>query len=94
MGGFPGTDPNAPELAVTVPLPIEELAALVAHRLAELREPYITARKAADYLACPLSRIRALTAANRIPHHRDGRRVLYRREELDEYIAGGGARRP
>jgi excisionase family DNA binding protein len=59
---------------------------------AELVE--LVAERAAANLACPTSRIYALVSARRIPHHRDGSRLLFRRAELDEWVARGGARRP
>ena len=49
---------------------------------------------AAKHLACPRSRIYALVSAHRIPHHKDGSRLLFRREELDEWVRSGGGRRP
>jgi excisionase family DNA binding protein len=52
----------------------------------------MSAEEAAEYIRCPLSRIRKLTMQHEIPHEHDGRRVLYRREELDEFIRQGGAR--
>jgi excisionase family DNA binding protein len=42
-------------------------------------------------LRCPESRIRKLVMLDAVPHHRDGRRVLFHREELDEYLREGGA---
>ena len=56
--------------------------------------PWMTAAEAAAYLRCPVSRIRKLTAIRELPCHRDGRRVLYHRDELDDYIARGGATSP
>jgi excisionase family DNA binding protein len=53
--------------------------------------PWLTADEAADYLRCPLSRVRRLTMSEQIPVHREGRRVLYRRDELDEFVFAGGA---
>ena len=49
---------------------------------------------AADFLACPPSRIYSLVSANRIPHHRDGSRLLFDRDELRAYVGAGGAKRP
>ena len=45
----------------------------------------MTRAQAADYLGLPLSR---LEKDRRIPSHRDGRRVLYHRAELDEHFRG------
>ena len=60
----------------------------------ERRSPWLSAPEAAEYLGCPVSRIRKLTMTGELPCHRDGRRVLYRREELDEFVRGGGAVSP
>lgn len=72
-----GNMPEAPRQvhgdALTLPLPdslIEAIASRVIKRLdarTPESEPYMTAMEAAEYLACPLSRIRALTPAGRIP---------------------------
>lgn len=63
-------------------------------RLAELirsASPWMNAHEAAEYLRCPVSRIRKLTSTGEIPHHHDGRRVLFDRNELDQYVRNGGA---
>jgi excisionase family DNA binding protein len=49
---------------------------------------------AAERLACPKSRIYALVSAKRIPHSKDGSRLLFRPEELDAWVRTGGAKRP
>jgi len=49
---------------------------------------------AAERLACPKSRIYALVSAKRIPYYKDGSRLLFRPEELDEWVLTGGAKRP
>jgi excisionase family DNA binding protein len=54
----------------------------------------MTAREAADYLRCPVSRVRKLTMTGELRHENDGRRVLYHRDRLDEFIRGGGATSP
>ncbi len=56
--------------------------------------PWLSAPEAAQYLACPESRIRKLTMTGELPCHRDGRRVLYRRDELDAFVRSGGAVSP
>ena len=56
--------------------------------------PWLDVGDAAEHLACPRSRIYALVSARRIPHHKDGSRLLFRREELDEWVRLGGGRRP
>lgn len=45
------------------------------------------ARAAAEYLGWPLGRIEKLTAADAIPCHRLRRRITFRRDELDAWLA-------
>jgi excisionase family DNA binding protein len=59
-----------------------------------VQSPWLTAPVAADYIGCSLSRVRKLTMARELPHHKDGSRVLYHRDELDAYIRAGGAVSP
>ena len=76
-----------------------ELIETVAQRAAEIlkdqlsHDEWMDVGEAADYLRCPRSRIYALTSAGRIPHHRDGARLLFRKSELDAWVEHGGARR-
>lgn len=51
-------------------------------------EPWIDADAAAEHMACRPKRIYDLVALNELPHARDGRRLLFRRSELDEYLRG------
>jgi len=89
------------EAEATVTLPPEFVEA-VAERVAELlvardsraRDPWIGVEAAAEHLACPKSRIYALTSAGRIPFERDGSRVLFRRSALDAWLTAGGGIRP
>jgi excisionase family DNA binding protein len=46
-------------------------------------EPYLTAEQAAKYLACEPKRIYELVAQGRLPRRKDGRRLLFRLEELE-----------
>jgi len=55
---------------------------------------YLDVAAAADFLACPRSRIYGLVSAKRIPHHKDGSRLLFDRAELRDYVRNGGAVRP
>ena len=80
-------------LALTLPPEaLEELVERVAERVLEQLgqanggSPWLTRREAADYLRLPLSR---LEKDRTLPCHRDGRRVLYHRAELDEYLSRG-----
>jgi excisionase family DNA binding protein len=74
----------------------DRLAPIVAARIrpTEPSMPWLDVVAAAQHLACPRSRIYALVSARRIPHHKDGSRLLFRREELDEWVRTGGGRRP
>jgi excisionase family DNA binding protein len=72
----------------------ERAAALVLARLDAEPEPWLGVDEAARYLACTPSRIYALKSANRIPHRKDGSRLLFRRSELDAWLDEGGATRP
>jgi excisionase family DNA binding protein len=69
---------------------LERLAAAIArhleHRGNGSSSPWLTADQAAAYIGAPLSRIRTLTMGGDIPTHRDGRRVLYNRDELDQWL--------
>jgi excisionase family DNA binding protein len=55
---------------------------------------WIGVDQAARHLACPKSRLYSLVSARRIPFNKDGSRVLFRRNELDEWVRAGGATRP
>jgi len=68
---------------------LDELAQRVA-TLLDRREDstWMSAPEAADYLRYPLKRVYNLTAANAIPHHRQGGRLVFHRGELDDWLAG------
>jgi excisionase family DNA binding protein len=75
----------------------ERLTPRLAERLGQNGAPqsgWLDVAGAAEYIRCPKSRIYALVSANRISFHKDGSRTLFRREELDEYVRSGGAKRP
>lgn len=57
-------------------------------------DSWLDVGQAAEHLSCPRSRIYALVSAQRMPHHKDGSRLLFRREELDAWVRAGGGRRP
>lgn len=84
----------APNSGVAFPVPLELIEA-IAGRVAQLlsenlapaqAEGYLDAEAAAEYLACPKSRIYELTSAGRLRHYRDGRRVLFTRPDLDQLL--------
>lgn len=74
----------------------DRLAPILATRIghAEHAFPWLDVEGAAKHLACPRSRIYALVSVRRIPHYKDGSRLLFRREELDDWVRAGGGRRP
>lgn len=72
----------------------EAVAGVLMQGTALPSSPWMTASEAALYLRCPVSRIRKLTMCGDIPHEHDGRRVLYRRDRLDEFVRAGGAMSP
>jgi excisionase family DNA binding protein len=55
---------------------------------------WLDVEQAAAHLACPKSRLYSLVSARRIPFHKDGSRLLFKRSELDDFVLTGGARRP
>lgn len=81
------------DLAGTADYIAEQLAVLLTPLMSETRvaSPWLGANEAAAYLRCPVSRIRKLTSTGELPCSRDGRRVLYHREELDSFVRTGGA---
>jgi excisionase family DNA binding protein len=73
-----------------------DLIDAIARRVAELLdpsprsqdgEPWIGVVAAAGHLACKPQRIYDLVSQRRLPFRRDGRRVLFRRSDLDGYLA-------
>lgn len=72
----------------------QRVAELVAERQApDVSSPWLNADEAADYLRCSRKRIHDLVSQHRIPAHRDGTRLLFRRDELDEYLLRGAGGR-
>ena len=72
----------------------ERVVKLLAEREPARAEAYLDVDGAATFLACPRSRIYALVSARRIPHERDGSRLLFRPDELRDWVGRGGAVRP
>jgi excisionase family DNA binding protein len=85
---------------LTVELP-DALVELIAERVLELLdgrvpsepEPWVGVAQAARYLGCARDRVYALVSKRAIPYKKDGRRVLFRRSELDRWLDEGGATR-
>lgn len=76
-----------PLVITLAPDAVEAIAAraaeLVLERLGQNGSPWLTREQAAAYLSLPVSR---LEKDRRIPCHREGRRVLYHRSELDRFL--------
>jgi excisionase family DNA binding protein len=49
--------------------------------------PYMTVDEAAAYIRAPRHRIYGLLSARKLTRHKEGRRTLVRRDELDAYLA-------
>jgi excisionase family DNA binding protein len=90
---------NALQIALPPEL-LDEIAQRAAELLAERLDValsgdgYLDVAGAAEFLACPKSRIYALVSTGRIPHAKDGIRLLFDRAELRRFVAKGGAKRP
>lgn len=75
---------------------LAELAERIARRVAELTptaaaeeaSPWMGIERAAAYLDWPRQRLYKLTAAGAIPHYKQDRRLLFRRDELDRWLGG------
>jgi excisionase family DNA binding protein len=77
--------------------PYEVLIEAVAQRVLELmasqmvpntdRPDYLSVGEAADMLRAKPQRIYDLVSAGRLTRHKDGRRLLVRRDELEEWLA-------
>jgi excisionase family DNA binding protein len=63
-------------------------------RAVRVASPWLSAAEAAEYLRCPVSRIRKLTMTHELPCEHDGSRVLYHRDELEKFLLAGGAISP
>jgi hypothetical protein len=77
---------------------LSEIAALVEVRLGGRPRKYMTTAEAAGYLRClradgsiNTNRLHKLASQRRIPHRREGDRLLFVRHELDEWIDSGEA---
>jgi len=66
----------------------QRAAELLAGRPAEDHDGWLNVEQAAKHLACPRSRIHDLVALRKLSPSRDGRRLLFRRADLDAYLEG------
>jgi excisionase family DNA binding protein len=64
----------------------QRAAQLVAERQAASASPWLNAEQAAEYIAAPVGRIHDLVQLRKLTPRRDGRRLLFRREDLDAYL--------
>jgi excisionase family DNA binding protein len=65
----------------------ERVDALLADRQAPADDRYLNAEQAAAYLACSTGRIYDLIQLQKLTPLRDGRRVLFRRVDLDACLS-------
>jgi excisionase family DNA binding protein len=72
----------------------QRVAAILDERQGADRGGYLDVEGAAEFLSCPPGRVYDLARVGRLPVHRDGRRLLFDREELRAYVRNGGAKRP
>ncbi len=84
--------------SIALELPVE-LVEPIARRAAEIIqereanptiEPWIGVREAAEHLHCRPQRIYSLVHQGRLEPRRDGSRLLFRRSELDYWLATSG----
>jgi excisionase family DNA binding protein len=78
-------------LSVDIPSELVEqiatrAAELVLERQAQDGSPWLDADGAARYLSTSRERIYDLVQLRKLTTHRDGRRLLFRRAELDRYL--------
>jgi excisionase family DNA binding protein len=67
---------------------VDAIAERVAERLERPSENWLDVDQAAAYIAAPRSRVYDLVAQERVECRRDGRRVLFRRQWLDDALGG------
>jgi excisionase family DNA binding protein len=69
---------------------LDALAKLVAARLGHgggaALPTWLGTKGAADYLCCSAGRVHDLVALGKLTPRRDGRRLLFRRDDLDAYL--------
>jgi excisionase family DNA binding protein len=67
----------------------QKAAEIVAEREDRSREPWLDTRGAAEHLSCSCDRIYDLVQLGKLTPHRDGTRLLFRPEDLDDYLEDG-----
>lgn len=94
-GGFPASGNVAGALSLAVPHElVDAIADAVVERLAastpaDTPAGYMNTENAAAYLDAPVSRIHDLVRDGRLHPLRDGRRLLFTREDLDAALDRG-----
>jgi excisionase family DNA binding protein len=83
---WPLASPRANTLDELVDVLADRVAAQLAEVVGSPSSPWLTVEEAADRLRCPPSRIYDLKARGELVSHRDGRRLLFRREDLDAVL--------
>jgi len=79
-------------IASVDPAGLEALEARIEQRLLEKLlvsgvSPWMDVKSAADYLSWPAKRIYTLTSSKEIPHRKVGNRLLFSRDELDQWLS-------
>jgi excisionase family DNA binding protein len=72
---------------------VNEIAARAAELLADRQpatSPWLDTKGAADHIAASPGRIHDLVQLGHLTPRRDGRRLLFRRQDLDAYLEGNG----
>ena len=68
---------------------VQRVADLIEQREGSVPEPWVTVQDAAAHLACKPQRVYDLCSRrdeSRLPHRKDGSRLLFRLSELDAYL--------
>jgi excisionase family DNA binding protein len=91
-------DANATALTFTLTLTEDDLVNLADRVRATLavnheHTSYLNVDEAAAYLACRKRRIYELVGERKLRAYRDGRRLLFKQEDLDHCVCGGGSAR-
>jgi excisionase family DNA binding protein len=69
---------------------IAQRAAAIVLAAQQPPSPWLDAKAAAEHLCCSPARVYDLVALGRLHPRRDGRRLLFRRLDLDAYLETGG----
>jgi excisionase family DNA binding protein len=55
----------------------------------EVDEGYLTVKQAADFLKIVTGSLYNLISQNKVPYHKSGKKVLFKKSELKEWLASG-----